>query len=399
MVQPGISILLGERRELIAGRRIGVFTNQSGVLPDLSSSLDALRSVAAVQTIFSPEHGLYGAAGEAEYVASEVDRRGVRVVSLYGAHLSPTAEQLAGLDAIVCDIQGIGCRFYTYAWTLVKLIEAAGHAGAAVIVADRPNPIGGAIEGPGVEAESRSLIGLHDVPIRHGLTIGELARLANAEARLGCDLTVAPCGGWRRAMRWPMTGLPWAPPSPSMPTPDTALVYPGTCLLEGANVSVGRGTAKPFEWLGAPWIDGPSLAAVLNQKGLSGVRWRPVAFQPCAPPYAGQLCQGVQPHITSPAVFQPVTAGVALILALRQLYPQHFTISAAGSIYADEEQMVRRMYPVQHVTDVAHFDRLAGSARLREQIEAGAPLEEITAGWRQFEEQYRARIAPVLLYE
>jgi uncharacterized protein YbbC (DUF1343 family) len=397
MVRPGISVLFDERRELVAGRRIGVFTNQSGVLPDLSSSLDALRQVAQVRAIFSPEHGLHGAAGEAESVAGGADRKGIAIYSLYGEQLAPTAQQLDGLDAIVCDIQDIGCRFYTYAWTLVEQIAAAGQAGVALIVADRPNPIGGAIEGPGVEAGLRSLVGRHDVPIRHGLTIGELARLANAESQLGCDLTVVPCAGWRREMRWPANGLPWVPSSPNMPTAETALVYPGTCLLEGTNVSVGRGTAKPFEWLGAPWVDGAELAAALRAHDLPGVGWRPVAFQPCMPPYAGERCEGVQPHVVDAAALRPVAAGVALLLELRRLYPAQFAISAAGSIYADRDQMARRMYPAQ-IGHAAHFDRLAGSARLREQIEAGAQLRDITAGWEQYQEQFRARATPALIY-
>jgi uncharacterized protein YbbC (DUF1343 family) len=211
VIRPGISVLLGECRGLIAGRRLGIYTNQAGVLPDLSSSLEALRGVADVRAIFSPVHGLGGAAGEAAGVADEVDRFGVPIYSMYGFQLAPVPRQLAGLDAIVCDIQDIGCRFYTYAWTLVKLIEAAARVGVAVIVADRPNPLGGAVEGPGVEAGLRSLIGLHDVPMRHGLTIGELARLVDAESVLGCDLMVVPCAGWRRTISLEQIAGGWQP--------------------------------------------------------------------------------------------------------------------------------------------------------------------------------------------
>lgn len=399
MVRPGISILIDERRAVIDGKRIGVFTNHSGVLPDLTSSLAALQQVTDVRAIFSPEHGLSGAAAEGAYVANMADRSGTPIYSLYGSQSAPTREQLAGLDLIVCDIQDIGCRFYTYAWTLAKLIEAAAAAGVAVIVTDRPNPIGGAIEGPGVEPQNRTLVGLHDVPIRHGLTLGELAQLVNREWDCGCDLTIVPCAGWRRAMLWAETGLPWVPPSPNMPTAETALVYPGTCLLEGVNLSVGRGTAKPLEWLGAPWINGAALAAALNERMLPGVRWRPVQFQPCAAPFAGEVCAGVQPHVIDPTTFRPVAAGVALLLTLRLLYPAQFTISADGSIYADREQMARRMYPAQSAWNVAHFDRLAGSARLRELIESGAALDEIVEPWQANEDRFRARIVPVLIYD
>jgi uncharacterized protein YbbC (DUF1343 family) len=396
-VLPGISVLLDERRELIAGRRIGMLTHAAGVLPDLSSNLEVARSVAEVRALFAPEHGLRGAVDEAASVGDDAERSGTPIYSLYGANLAPTPEQLAGLDCVVCDIQDVGCRFYTYAWTLLKLMSAA--AGVAVIVADRPNPVGGvAIEGPGVEPELRSLVGLHDVPIRHGLTIGELARLVNMEARLGCELTVVPCAGWRRDMRWPATGLPWVPTSPNMPAAETALVYPGTCLLEGTNVSVGRGTAKPFEWLGAPWIDGAALAAELNRIDLPGVRWRPVVFQPWAAPYVAEPCEGVQPHVLDPEAFRPVVAGVTLLVVLQRMYPEQFAISASGGIYADQEQMARRMYPAQGLGATAHFDRLAGSTRLRSMIQSGASAAEIAAEWSAYLEQFRARVGPALLY-
>ncbi len=375
MVRPGICVLLDDRPELLAGRRVGVLTNHSGVLPDLTSTADALIRAADVRAIFSPEHGLYGAAAEGERVTGGVDRSGIPIYSLYGAHFAPTLEQLADLDVIVCDLQDIGCRFYTYAWTAIKLIEAAAQADVAVIVTDRPNPIGGSvIEGPGVEPQLRTLVGWYDVPMRHSLTLGELAQLVNTEASFGCDLTVVPCAGWRRDMRWSQFGLPWVPPSPNMPTPDTAVVYPGTCLVEGINVSVGRGTAKPFEWLGAPWIDGVELAAALNAQELPGVRWRPVAFQPCAPPYVGEVCMGVQPHVVDVDLLRPVAAGVALVAAIRRLYPAAFAWNSA------------------------HFDRLAGSPRLQQGIEAQAELAALTSEWPVYAQAFRARVAPLLLY-
>ncbi len=279
------------------------------------------------------------------------------IYSLYGEQLVPTREQLAGLDAIVCDIQDIGCRFYTYAWTLIKLMQVAATAGVAVIVADRPNPLGGAVEGPGVEPAQRTLVGLHDVPIRHGLTLGELARLVDAELAIGCDLTVVPCQGWRRAMRWDATGTAWVRPAPpNMPTAAAALVYPGTCLLEGANLSVGRGTARPFEWLGAPWVDAPAPGRSAQRHGAA---WRALGDRwPSSHgwrPTSARLCQGVQPHITDPLAFQPVLAGVGLLAALRQTHPGTFAISALGSVYADPEEMRRRMYDSQRDWATAHF--------------------------------------------
>jgi uncharacterized protein YbbC (DUF1343 family) len=374
IVRPGISVLLDERQDLLANRRIGVLSNASGVLPNLNSSVTALLQRADVRALFSPEHGLYGAAIEGEHVAGGVDRSGVPLYSLYGAQFAPTPEQLAQLDVIVCDLQDVGCRFYTYVWTVIKLIEVAAQVGVAVIVADRPNPIGGAIEGPGVEPDQRTLVGLYDVPMRHGLTVGELAQLINHEAGFGCDLTVVPCAGWRRSMLWAETGLPWVPPSPNMPTAETALIYPGTCLAEGINVSVGRGTARPFEWLGAPWIDAVQLAEALNALDLPGVRWRPAAFQPCAQPYAGEICQGIQPHIVDAGALRPAATGLALISTIARWYPDALT------------------------WNTAHFDRLAGSPQIRQAITAGAPFATITAAWHTYEQAFRERAAPMLLY-
>jgi uncharacterized protein YbbC (DUF1343 family) len=380
-VRPGISVLLDARRELLRGRRVGVLTGPSGVLPDLTGSAEALLLAADVRALFGPEHGLLGAAAPGAHIDGGIHPSGVPIYSLYGAQLAASPEQLADLDVIVCDIQDIGCRFYTYAWTMVKLMQAAAAVGVAVIVADRPNPLGGAIEGPGVDDDHRTLVGLHDVPIRHGLTIGELARLANGELGIDCDLTVMVCEGWRRTDRWGATGLPWVPPSPNMPNPTTALVYPGTCLLEGTNISVGRGTALPFEWLGAPWLDGAALAEMLNAAALPGVRWRPVAFQPCAAPYAGSRCYGVQPHVVDADAFRPVLSGLTLLAALRRM-----------SDNQPPSVNDRLAWAVQH------FDRLAGSTRMREAIEAAIPPAELSAEWRAYEDTFRERAAPFLLY-
>jgi uncharacterized protein YbbC (DUF1343 family) len=372
-VRPGISVLLDDRLELLRHRRIGILTGPSGVLPDMTRSVDQLLRVSDVHTIFAPEHGLLGAAVEGAKVSDSV-YRGVPVYSLYGPHDSPTLEQLAPLDGMVVDFQDIGCRFYTYAWTLVKLMQAASTAAVTVIVTDRPNPIGGAVEGPGVEPPYCSLVGLHDVPIRHGLSLGELARLANAELDIQCDLRVVPCERWRRSARWQATGLLWAPSSPNMPTAETALLYPGTCLIEGVNLSVGRGTAKPFEWLGAPWIDGMALAEILNRMALPGLRWRPVAFQHCAGRQAGTVCQGIQPHVSDPDSLRAVLAGVGLLAALQQLH---------GDKLIWNEQ---------------HFDHLAGSSVLRAALSGGAQPVELATAWKPYEGAFRQRAAPFLLY-
>jgi uncharacterized protein YbbC (DUF1343 family) len=395
-VRPGVSALLDERRGLLAGRRVAVLSGPSGVLPDLTSSAVALARAADVRAFFGPEHGLLGAAPEGELV-SNGEHNGAPVYSLYGEHGAPTEEQLSDVDVVVCDYQDIGARFYTYAWTMVRLMDVAARRGIAVIVCDRPNPLGGmAVEGPGVSAGYESLVGLHDVPIRHGLTLGELAGLANIERGLGCELEVLPCQGWRREQRWPETGLPWCAPSPNMPSHEANLVYPGTCLAEGANLSVGRGTAKPFEWLGAPWVDGALLAAALNAHDLPGVRWRAVAFTPALAPYAGEVCQGVQPHVSDPAALRPVLGGVTLLAALRDTHGDRFSISPAAPMYADPAQMATRGYGEGGAT--AHFDRLAGGPALRLALEAGEPAAAIAARWQAGEEAFRRRREPFLRY-
>ncbi len=398
-VQPGIRTLLEERAGLLRGRRVAVLSGPSGVLPDLRSSAALLARAADVRAFFAPEHGLLGAAPEGAHVANG-SMGGVPVYSLYGANQAPTPEQLAGIDVVVCDYQDIGCRFYTYAWTLVHLMQAAAACGVAVLVCDRPNPIGGtAVEGPGVAAGYRTLVGLHDVPIRHGLTLGELARLTNGELGLGCELEVLPCTGWRRDQFWAETGLPWVAPSPNMPSPETALPYPGTCLAEGANLSVGRGTARPFEWLGAPWVNGLLLADRLNGMELPGVRWRALAFQPALPPYAGTLCQGVQPHVIDAERFQPVLAGVALLTALRETHPNDFALRPADAVYADSSAMAARGYGAAGAWGSAHFDRLAGGPELRTAIEQGLDARTIAAGWAAGEAAFKQRRSAWLLYD
>jgi uncharacterized protein YbbC (DUF1343 family) len=372
----GIDVLKRDGFRQLRGRKIGLITNHTGIDRKRNSTLDLLHAAPGLKLValFGPEHGIRGDLDREGIGDTKDEKTGLPIYSLYGERRSPAPEQLEGIDTLVFDIQDIGCRFYTYAWTLVKVMQVAAGVGVAVIVADRPNPLGGAVEGPGVEPGQRTLVGLHDVPIRHGLTLGELARLADAELRIGCDLTVVRCEGWRRSERWGATGLPWVPPSPNMPTAEAAQVYPGTCLVEGTNLSVGRGTARPFEWLGAPWVDGVALAEALNRAALPGVRWRPLAFQPCAPPHASEECYGVQPHVTDADAFTPVLTGLSLVAALWQLH--------AGQL----------------AWNVAHFDRLAGSPGVRTAVEAGTPAGEIAAGWRVYEAAFRGRAAPFLLY-
>ena len=327
-VQFGIDVLIDQHLDLIRGRPAGLISNASGVTSELINDVHALLCEPGVQLIalFGPEHGFNATAPDGAPVESGVDgHTSLPIFSLYGNERKPTSEMLDGLELLIFNIQTVGVRFYTYVTTLLYTMQAAAENDIAVIVCDRPNPIGGEIvEGPVLAPGYESFVGAGPLPIRHGLTIGELARLFNKAWHVDCDLTVVPCSGWRRTMWYKDTGLPWVPPSPAMPWPETAAVYPGTCLVEGTNLSEGRGTALPFHVIGAPWVDGLNLAEQLNRTALPGVRFHEVSFQPSADKWAGQLCGGVQLHITDRETFRPVTAGLCLISVVKSMYPERF---------------------------------------------------------------------------
>jgi uncharacterized protein YbbC (DUF1343 family) len=274
---------------------------------------------------------------------------------------------LHGLDALVIDLQDVGTRIYTYIYTMANCLRAARKHGVKAIVCDRPNPIGGvAVEGPMLVGGFESFVGQYPIPMRHGMTIGELARLFNTEFGIGADLEVIPMEGWRRDMYFDATGLPWVMPSPNMPTLDTALVYPGSVLFEGTNVSEGRGTTRPFEIVGAPWVGAESFAESMNRAGLAGVRFRPVVFEPTFQKHARTACGGVQMHVIDRQAFAPVETGVALIAAFRAAGPDRFAWRAPGYEYEHEKMPI---------------DILAGSPELREQIESGVGAHDIARSW------------------
>lgn len=368
VVRPGLDVLLDERRDLLAGRRVGLVTSSSAITSGVVPAADALASACHLVALFGPEHGLYAHAADGAAVSSGVDRRtGLPVYSLYGAAKKPTAEMLRGIDLLLFDIQDVGARFYTYIWTMSYVLEAAAEQGIPLAVLDRPNPIGGRIvEGPMVEPGYESFVGRYAIPLRHGLTMGELAQLFNGECRIGADLTVVRAEGWQRDSWFDQTGLPWVPPSPAMPRPETATVYPGTCLIEGTNVSCGRGTTTPFECVGAPWVDGYRLADALNELSLPGVRFRPLFFTPMADRHKDEPCQGVFLHVTDRDRFRPLRTGLHLVAALRALWP-------AGFAWLEGSGEGRP----------AHFDLLIGNGRVRKQIEAGCPVDEIVRTWEK----------------
>lgn len=384
MIKTGLEVLVTQEGERLRGHRIGLVTQSAAILPDVRSSVDALLDAGATLTaLFGPEHGIDGASADAARIDHAVHEwLGIPIFSLYGAQHEPTPAMLAQVDLLVFDMQDVGVRFYTYLSTLFYVLRSAGAAGAPVLLLDRPNPISGVqVEGPLLEPECQSFVGMLSLPIRHGMTLGELACMINDEARLGADLTVLPMQGWRRSMWFDETGLPWAPTSPGIPQLSTAVVYPGACLVEGTTLSEGRGTALPFEVVGAPWLDGERLARTLNRLNLPGVRFRPVRFTPTDNKHAQLPCAGVQWHVLDRTEFCPVVTGVHVVAAIRSQHPDRFEFLATS-----------------WEGRPPHFDLLMGNARVRAGLEQGVSVEELTADWPTVAEQFHRRRHPYLLY-
>ncbi len=389
-VKTGLDVWVEQGFAALKGRRVGAIVNPTSVDGRFRHLADLLVRAPEVKlaALFGPEHGIRGEAQYMVAVGEARDRRtGVPVHSLYGStfeSLSPRLEWLAGLEALVFDIQDVGSRYYTYVYTMALAMKAAAQARVPFFVLDRPNPLGGiALEGNLVGERYRSFVGLYPLPNRHGMSAGELARLFNAEFGLGCELTVVPCEGWRRDMLWSDTGLPFVPPSPNMPTPDTALVYPGMCLGEGTNVSEGRGTCRPFEQFGAPWVDSEALVARLEKEDLPGVAFRPVGFTPTFDKYRGESCNGAFIHVTDRRAFLPLRTGVAIFRALREL---------------GEGRFAWREDAYEFVEDVPAFDLLCGTDQVRRGIEEGWPLDRLLEGFQAQTEAFEEQRTPYLLY-
>ncbi len=384
-LQAGIDVLLADMPAQLQGKRIGLVTNPTGVDAQLRSDVDLLaaRKDVKLVALFGPEHGVRGDAQAGDQVAAQADAAtGLPLYSLYGETKAPNAAMLKGVDVLVYDIQDIGTRYYTFAYTLANVLKAGKQFHVPVWVLDRPNPLGGEIvEGPVLEPQFASFVGMYPIPVRHGLTIGELAALFNTEFGIGAELHVVKMQGWSRTMREPGHALPWLMPSPNMPTADTALAYPGIGLLEGTNVSEGRGTTKPFEIVGAPFVDADKLAAALNAVNLPGVRWRPVWFTPTFSKYANEPCAGVQLHVLDKGVFQSFRTGVALVKALHDLYPQQFKFASNAPGGSPD-----------------FFHKLSGNAWLQDAIERGDSLDAIEARWQPGLRQFGQARRKYLLY-
>jgi uncharacterized protein YbbC (DUF1343 family) len=381
-VRTGVEILLEDPSAILGEARVGLITNPTGVTLELYSTFDAFHDHPDINlaAVFGPEHGARGDAQDALHVESRVDKAtGIPVYSLYGEVRKPTAEMMEGVDILVFDIQDVGARFYTYASTLTYALEAVKEHGRGIVLLDRPNPINGvAVEGNIPEPGFESFVGLQPVTIRHGLTIGELALLANEG--IGADLQVVPMDGWSRGMWFDETGLPWVQPSPNIPTIETATVYPGTCLFEGINVSEGRGTTRPFEYIGAPWIDARGWASNLNTLGLNGIAFRPCHFTPTFDKYQGELCGGVQLHVTERGAFKPVEAGLHMLATCIDLWPQ-------------ELQWRPPSYSKR-----LHFDHLAGTDKIRNALIEGISVDDMVKGWGGDLASYIERREGFLLY-
>jgi uncharacterized protein YbbC (DUF1343 family) len=388
-VLTGADCLCRDHFTPLRGLSVGLVTHPAAVDSRLWTTAELLESAPEVRigALFGPEHGLLGQEQDLIAAAAAAPRAGLRCISLYGeteTSLRPTDEHLRGLDALVIDLQDVGSRYYTFQATMLYCLEAASRRRLLTVVLDRPNPLGGdAVEGPMLQPGFESFVGAHPVAIRHGMTIGELARLYHAERKLTGELRVVPCEGWRRSMTFAETGLPWVMPSPNMPTLDTAFVYPGQCLLEGTNLSEGRGTTRPFELCGAPWIDPRQLADRLRAADLSGATFRPACFRPTFQKFTGQSCGGVQLHVLERATFQPVRTGLAVLAALRELSGPRFDW---------------RRVPYEFVTDRLAIDLLFGSPRERLALEAGGTPGEIARAWEAEEADFRRRRQPHLIY-
>lgn len=378
MIKLGLTVLLEDKLELIEGKSIGLITNATGVNEELKNNISLFLKQPSVnlKAVFSPEHGLWGAEQDAIEVTSfQYQGSMIPVYSLYSDTKKPTAEMLKGIDALIFDIQDVGARFYTYISTMAMAMEACAEHDVDFIVLDRPNPINGvSIEGNILDIEFRSFVGYFPIPIRHGMTICELARLYNEQFSIGARLHTVAMKGWRRDMWFDDTGLQWVMPSPNMPTLDTATVYPGMCLFEGTNISEGRGTARPFEIIGATWIDSFGLADRLNSLSLAGVKFRPLHFIPIFSKYKDQNCGGVQVHVTDRSKFTPVRIGLIMIDTIMRMYPDDFRWNER------------------------HFDLLMGTDKVRESLSEGKSANEVVGSWIYDLSQFSEAIHDHILY-
>lgn len=380
VVRPGIEVLLSDSIHLVRGKRVGLITNHTGIDHTGKPTIDLLFEHPDVELValYAPEHGIRGAEQAGARIESTVDEEtGVPIHSVYGASQRFSPEMLEGVDVLLFDIQDVGVRYYTYPSTMAYGMEAAGAAGIPFLVLDRPNPVrGDVVQGNVLDPAYSSFVGLYPVPMRHGMTVGELARLMVGEFGIDVELRVAPMDGWRREMTFDLTGLPWRKPSPNMPTLESALAYAGTCLFEATPISVGRGTEHAYQWVGAPWLDGAELAAALNAREIPGVRFEPATFTPFEAgdrKFEGVEVQGVM-LVPLASDYDAPRAGIATMVEVR---------TRSGDQWAWRE---------------GAMDRLSGTDRIRMAIEGGQDTDEIMVGWDEELAAFRRRREPYLIY-
>ena len=375
-VRVGTDVLAASGR--LSGKRVGLVCNPASIDADFRHAIDQVgtHSGATLCAVYGPQHGVHASAQDnmVETAHGRLREYNVPVYSLYSETREPTAAMLAGIDRLVIDLQDVGTRVYTFVYTMANCLRAARKLGLPVTVCDRPNPVGGtAIEGPVLQPGFTSFVGQFPIPLRHGMTVGELARLFNTHFGIDADMEVVPMDGWSRSMWFDQTGLPWVMPSPNLPTLDSATAYPGTVLLEGTTLSEGRGTTRPFELFGAPWLDGAVLTRKLTARGLPGVVFRPVRFEPTFQKHAGRPCGGCQMHVVDRTAFTPVVTAVAILQSARALEPELFGW---------------RQPPYEYETVKLPIDILAGTDTLRRDVEMQRTLAAVVAEWRDDLEEF-----------
>ncbi|MFZ3576849.1 exo-beta-N-acetylmuramidase NamZ family protein [Virgibacillus sp. DJP39] len=383
--QLGVEVLLDEQKNLLEGKRVGLITNPTGVDQELTSIVDLFHNDPDINltALYGPEHGVRGSAQAGDYVDYYIDENtGLPVYSLYGQTRKPTPEMLENVDVLVFDIQDVGTRFYTYIYTMAYAMEAAQENDIPFIVLDRPNPLSGAkVEGPVLDSKYASFIGKYPIPLRHGMTVGELAKLFNTEFNIGADLTVVEMSEWKRDMYYDETPLEFVMPSPNMPTLDTAMVYPGAALIEGTNISEGRGTTRPFELIGAPFINSTELATTLSELDLPGVLFRAASFTPAFSKHRGTLSHGIQIHVTDKNAYLPIETGLHIVKAIHDLYPEDFAFRPENS------------------SGISFFDNLIGNSWVREAIKNGESVESMKVQWQKDLNKFKEIREKYLLYK
>lgn len=383
-IKTGIDVLLGDTG-FLKGKRVGFLTNSSGITGDLRMDVDCLfeKGVDVVK-LFGPEHGIWGAAADGAKVGDETEPRyGIPVYSLYGKTTRPTAEMLDGVDVMIYDIQDVGLRFYTFLYSLAYMMEECGKRGIKVVVLDRPNPLGGEIDGPVIKKELESFVGGYGLVQRYGMTVGEIAQYYNATFGMGVDLTVVKMEGWKRSMFYDETGLFWNTPSPNLPSLEHTFLYTGFCLLEGVNLSVGRGTAHPFKYVGAPWLDSGKLFEELNGFPHPGISFRERAFIPLTSKYTAESCRGLEFFVEDPKEMKPIVLTLDLIAIVKKLHPKMFewdrSYHGANNRY--------------------HLDLLIGDRVYRERLDEGMTGQDLAGMWEKEVEEFKDKVSRFLIYE